>query len=274
VVFGLLSALSWGAADFSGGIASRRSAALAVVLWSQPLGGLIALGLALARGEPGMTGSDVLWAALAGFCGPSALVFFYRGLAIGRMGVVAPIAGVLGAGIPVVVGGFVEGIPAPAQLAGIALALVSVLLVTRGVGEAGGAGRGVGEAIVAGIGFGAFFVVLGQLGDGPVFLPFVVVRIVATVLLAAVVLVSRGTWRLARPSIVPVLIAGTLDLGGNLWYLLAAQQGRLDLAAVLSSLYPVVTIILAAALLRERVGRLQAFGILVAAGAIVLIAAG
>lgn len=245
-----------------------------MVLWVQPIGGAIALILAVAWGEHGLTGSDLVWSALAGLCGPTALVFFYRGLAIGRMGVVAPIAGVLGAGIPVMVGGLFQGVPAPAQLAGIGLALVSVVMVTRGGDAVSGDRRGVPDALIAGLGFGAFFVLMGQVGEGAVFLPFVIVRIVASVVMVAVVLAGRSAWRLARPSLVPVAIAGVLDLGGNLWYLLAAQQGRLDIAAVLSSLYPVVTIVLAAALLRERVGRVQAAGILVALGAIVLIAAG
>ena len=272
--FGLLSALSWGTGDFSGGIASRHSSSLAVVLWSQPIGGAIALVLAVAWGEHGLTASDLVWSVLAGLCGPTALVFFYRGLAVGRMGVVAPIAGVLGAGIPVVVGGLFQGVPAPAQLAGIGLALVSVLLVTRVGDQASGGHRGVPEALVAGLGFGAFFVLLGQVGQGVVFLPFVILRIVACVVMVAVVVLGRRPWRLARPSLVPVAIAGVLDLGGNLWYLLAAQNGRLDIAAVLSSLYPVVTMVLAAALLRERIGRLQAAGILAALGAVILIAAG
>jgi drug/metabolite transporter (DMT)-like permease len=262
-----------GAADFSGGIASRRSSALTVVFWSQLLGGIIAVVLTLARGEPGVGSGDIIWAVLAGFSGPTALVCFYRGLAIGRMGVVAPIAGVLGAGVPVVVGGILEGLPAPAQLAGIVLALASVVLVTRAHDPIGGS-RGVGFAILAGIGFGAFFVFLGRVGPGSAFAPLVIVRLVAVLLIAAIVIGTRGSWRVSRHSWIPVAVAGTLDMGGNLWYLLAAQQGRLDVAAVLASLYPVVTIVLAAAILRERIGGLQAVGILAAITAIVLIAAG
>jgi drug/metabolite transporter (DMT)-like permease len=270
----LLSALSWGAADFSGGLASRRSPALAVVLFSQSLGGVLALAFALVRAEPLPQRADVAWAILAGIVGPSALVFFYRGLATGRMGVVAPIAGVLGAGIPVLVGTALEGLPEPAQLAGIVLAVTSVVLVTRSVEPAASGSNGAGLAIVAGTGFGVFFVLLGQVSSGAVFGPLVLMRLTATVLLVGVVLVGRAPWRLARPSLGLAIVAGTLDMGGNLWYLLAAQNGRLDVAAVLASLYPVVTILLAAGVLRERIGLLQAAGILTAVGAIVLIAAG
>ncbi len=273
-MFGLLSALSWGTADFSGGVASRTSPALTVVLWSQPLGGLIALVIALARAEPAISSADLTWTILAGLSGPTALVFFYRGLAVGRMGVVAPIAGVLGAGIPVVVGAVQDGLPSALQIAGIVVALSSVVLVTRAADGAGGNRAGVGLAVVAGIGFGLFFVFLGRVAPGSAFVPLVVVRVVATLLIATFVLLTRGTWRLSRPSLVPVVIAGVLDMGGNLWYLLAAQEGRLDVAAVLASLYPVVTILLAAGILRERIGRVQAVGILAALAAIVLIAAG
>jgi drug/metabolite transporter (DMT)-like permease len=255
-------------------VASRRSPALAVVLWSQPLGAAIALGLAFAWGESVPPPGDIAWAALAGLCGPTALVFFYRGLATGRMGVVAPVAGVLGATVPVVSAAITQGLPAPLQVAGIALALIAVVVVTRV--EDGGDGRdsGVRLAILAGLGFGAFFVLLGRMESHAVFAPFVVVRLVATLVMLAVVRLGRANWRIIRPSYVPVLIAGTLDLGGNLWYLLAAQQGRIDVAAVLSSLYPVVTILLAAVLLRERIGRIQGLGIVMAVAAIVLITAG
>ncbi len=245
-----------------------------MVLWTQPLGMVLAVVLTLVRGEHGLSPNDLLWAGLAGLCGPSALVFFYRGLAVGRMGVVAPIAGVLGAGIPVVVGGLVDGLPGPVQLAGIALALVSVLLVTRAEDPGARGTQGVGLALLAGLGFGAFFVLLARVEPGTAFAPLVVVRVVATALVGVVVLLTRGTWRLSQDNYVPVVIAGTLDMGGTLGYLLAAQEGRLDIAAVLASLYPVVTIVLAAAFLRERIGGVQAVGIAAALAAIVLIAAG
>lgn len=261
-------------ADFSGGLASRRSPALAVVLFAQPLGGCLALALALGRGETSLPPADIAWSLLAGLSGPTALVFFYRGLATGRIGVVAPVAGVLGAAIPVGVGSVMQGQPAPLQLAGIGLALVSVALVTHTAAGARSVPSGLGLAVLAGCGFGAFFVFLGQVGSGAAFAPLVVVRIAATLLMAAVVVVSRSPWRLSRASLLPAIVAGTLDLGGNLGYVLAAQQGRLDVAAVLASLYPVVTIVLAAAVLREHIGWLQAVGIAAALAAIVLIAAG
>jgi drug/metabolite transporter (DMT)-like permease len=191
------------------------------------------------------------------------------------MGVVAPIAGVLGAAMPVVVGGVLEGLPTALQVTGIALALIAVVLVTRSEdGTTRGDRRAAWLAVAAGVGFGLFFVFLGRVESNAVFLPLVVVRIVATLLIASFAVVTRTTWRLHPSAWLPAAVAGILDAGGNLWYLLAAQEGRLDVAAVLASLYPVVTILLAAALLHERVGRVQAIGIAAALAAIALIAAG
>ncbi len=216
----------------------------------------------------------MVWALLAGIAGPLALVFFYRGLAVGRMGIVAPISGVLGAAIPVVVGTITLGLPAPIQIGGIALAIVAVLLVTRSAEESPGGTSGIGMAILAGIGFGLFFVLLAQVSHGTAFWPLVVVRIAAGLVLGVILLATRTPWRPARSVMNLVLVAAVLDMAGNVWFLFASQQGRLDVAAVLSSLYPIVTIVLAALLLHERIGRLQAVGIVAAVGAIVLIGAG
>lgn len=237
-------------------------------------GGLVALALAMGRGETGILQDDIVWASLAGLVGPAALILFYRALAVGRMGTVAPIAGVLGAAVPAVVGGVLEGLPGPLQVVGIGLALGSVVLVTRSSAGSGAGTAGIALAVGAGLGFGAFFLFLGRVGPDTVFAPLVLVRLIATVLIGTMAVLGRGSWRLHRSAYVPVVIAGVLDMGGNLWYLLAVQQGRLDIAAVLASLYPVVTIVLAAAILKERIGVVQAIGILAALGAIVLIAAG
>jgi len=245
-----------------------------VVFVSQIIGGVLAIGLALIRGEQALDPSDAGWAILAGIAGPSALVCFYRALAIGRMGVVAPVSGLLGAAIPVGVAAVTQGLPSAPQLIGIVVALLAMVLVTRSVQPAESGSSGIGLAILAGIGFGAFFVFIAQVGPHEVFWPLVVVRLTAGIGFGILLLVTRTPWRPGRSVTGLVVIAGILDMGGNVWFLLASQQGRLDIAAVLTSLYPVVTTVLAAVLLRERMGRTQAAGIGAAIIAIVLIGSG
>ena len=214
-----------------------------------------------------------LLAAAAGVATSIALSAFYRGLATARVGVVAPVAAVLGAAIPVVVAVALSGLPAPVQLAGMAVGLIGVGLVSRAPDE-GDRPLGIGIALLAGVGFGAFFVCLGSLEGDAVFWPLVVARVVAG---ASMFVAARVARRPALPprSLLPlVALVSVLDMVGMAGYLFATQIGRLDEAAVLSSLYPVVTIVLAAVVFHERIGRVQAFGIALAMLAIGMIGAG
>lgn len=272
---GLLAALTWGAADFTGGVASRRASALTVVLGSQVVGGLLAAGLAVARTEVALAPEDAVWSAAAGLGGGIALAGFYRGLAVGRMGVVAPITGVLAAAVPVVFGAVLEGLPQPAQLVGIGCALAAVVLVSWSAGQGGGDQRtSVILAVLAGGGFGMFYVLIDRVSADSLFWPLVAARIASVSLMTALVVGGRLPVRPLVAVLPLVLIAGVLDLGGNAFFLLGAQAGRLDVASVLASLYPITTVALAALLLRERIGRLQAVGVVAAVAAIVLIASG
>jgi len=274
VTFGLLSALTWGAADFGGGRATRRGPVFGVVLVSQVVGMVLAGGVALLRAEPLPGPADLGWAALGGLVGVMGIVCLYQGLAVGRVTVVAPIAGVLAATIPVAYGWLSQGVPSYVRIAGIALALVAVVLVSTSPDPAGGRPAGVRYGLLAGIGFGLFNVCASRFSPGVVFGPLVVVRAIEAVALLAVIVLTRRAWRLER-SVVPLAMAvGVGDMAGNGFFVLAAQAGRLDIAGVLSSLYPVTTIVLAGVLLRERVTRGHAAGIGVAAVAIALIAGG
>lgn len=274
---GLLAALTWGAADFGGGLTSRRASALAVVLGSQLIGGLVAAGLATVRGEALLEGADIAWAAAAGAVGAIALAAFYHGLATGRMGVVAPIAGVLAAGVPVAAGMMLEGPPGTGALVGMAAAVLAIFLVswTSGRGdEAGPQRRSVLLATVAGCGFGLFYVFLDRVEGEAVFWPLVVARMASVSLVAVIVATARVPVR-ALGNVLPALVVvGALDMAGNAFFRLGAQAGRLDVASVLSSLYPITTVALAALVLREGVAPLQAAGIAIAGLAIVLIAGG
>lgn len=274
VTFGLLSALTWGAADFGGGRATRRGPVFGVVLVSQVVGMILAGGVAILRAEPLPGTADVGWAALGGLVGVVGIVSLYQGLASGRITVVAPIAGVLAATIPVAVGWLSQGVPSLARIAGIALALVAVVLVSTSPDPVMGRPAGVRYGILAGIGFGLFNVCASRFTPGVVFGPLVVVRAFEAAALVAVIVLTRRAWRLERPVVPLAMAVGVGDMAGNGFFVLAAQAGRLDIASVLSSLYPVTTLILAAVLLRERVTGGHAAGIGVAAVAIALIAGG
>jgi uncharacterized membrane protein len=275
IALGLGSALAWGAADFGGGLASRRAALFGVVLVAQSVGLVIALSLAILGAEPVPGIADVGWSALSGLLGAVGIIALYAGLAAGRMGVVAPVTGVLAASVPVTVGMVLEGVPGPGSLAGIGLAIVAVVLVSRAA-DAGPDGRpsGVAYAIAAGLGLGFLAVALSRVSDGHVFGPLAILRGVQVVVVVAAIVLMRRPWRLGRGILPAVALVGLLDMAGNGLFLVAAQVGPLAIAAVLSSLYPVTTVVLATLVLRERLGRGHAVGILCALTAIVLIAAG
>ncbi len=273
ILFGLFSAAAWGTSDFAAGLASRRVSVLALVLAAQTVGMPVALGLAMLRAEPVPAPMDVLWSGLAGVLGTGAIVALYAGLAVGRMGVVAPVAGVIGALVPVAVGIALEGLPAGIVLVGMAAAVVAVVLVSRVGGEAG-ARSGIELGLLAGLGIGLFNVTITRVDEGLVFGPLTIVRVAALVVLALALLARRQ--RVALPArLAPAIVAiGLLDMAANAGFLLAEQTGSLAVAAVLSSLYPVITVILATIVLRERVTRSHAAGIALALLAIVLIATG
>ncbi len=273
MVLGLGSALAWGAGDFGGGLTSRRTAVFGVVLISQAIGMVLALGLAVIRAESIPGPMDLGWSVLAGLLGGIGITSLYRGLAIGRMGIVAPVTGVLAAVIPVGAGIVLEGVPRPLVLLGIAIAIVAVVLVSR-VADEGGGRAGLREALLAGVAIGLFGVVIAQVSDGIVFGPLTVVRATQAVLVTTLIVATRTAWR-PTVRLVPVIaVIGILDMGGNALFILAVQTGLLAVAAVLSALYPVVTVILATTLLGERVTRHHAIGIALAGLAIACIGAG
>ncbi|CAN5593745.1 DMT family transporter [soil metagenome] len=268
-----MAAASWGAGDFGGGLASRRLPVFGVVLVSQFVGLVIALGLTVARTESFPTGPDLLLSVLAGLLGGTGITALYRGLSVGRMGIVAPVTGILAAVIPVSAGILLQGLPPDIVLGGIGVAIVAVLLVSR-VADEGGGRAGLAEALVAGVTIGLFGVVLAQISEGVVFAALTVIRATQAILVIAAVLLTRSAWRVARPALPAVIVVGILDMAGNAFYFLAIQSGPLAVASTLSSLYPVGTVILAAILLRERVTRDHAVGIVLAGVAIAMIGAG
>lgn len=272
VVYGLASALTWGAGDFTGGLATRRANPYIVVAVSQGVGLLLLLAFALLSGEPLPPTVDLVWGALAGLMGAIAVLLLYRALAMGQMGIAAPITAVLAAIAPVIFSAFTEGAPSTMQLAGFAIAVLGVWLLSRPSGAVGTA-QGVGVAVLAGLAIGAFLILLQQAGTTALYWPLVSARVASLILMVPLSLLNRRAGEFPGRRTLPLAImTGAMDAAGNAFFVLAAQVGRLDVATVLSSLYPASTILLAAVVLKERVTRLQVAGIVAALAAIALIA--
>jgi drug/metabolite transporter (DMT)-like permease len=234
---------------------------------------VLALGIALFSGEAMPPPIDIGWSLLAGIAGGIGIMALYRGLAVGRMGVVAPVTGVLAALIPVSAGIAMEGLPGPIVLLGIAVAIVAVVLVSRVPSQTAGP-SGLGLALIAGVAIGSFGVVIAQISDGHAFVPLTIIRATEAVLIGAIIVIGRGPWRPGRRLLPAIAVVGVLDMLGNGAFIVAVQTGALAIAAVLSSLYPVTTVILATVILHERVTRSHAIGIVLAGVAIACIAFG
>jgi drug/metabolite transporter (DMT)-like permease len=237
------------------------------------IGIVLMVGLALLIREPFPGPQTLVLSAIAGLLAVSGILGLYQGLAVGRMGVVAPVTGLLAASLPVATGFVRNGLPPTEVVVGIAAALVAVILVSRSK-DPEGRPSGIQYAIVGGIGLGFFNVAIGAFPEHLVAWPLAIIKLAALLGIAAIVLVARRPWRVPRPVLKAVVAVGLLDLAGNGLYILATQAGRLDVAAALSSLYPVTTVVLAVAILHERVTRSHLVGIVMAGIAIVLIAGG
>jgi drug/metabolite transporter (DMT)-like permease len=272
VIFGLAASLCWGSGDFNGGLASRRSSASSVVIAAYAVGFVLLVGLALIWREPFPSLLNIMWGGLAGLAGVIGLISFYSALSIGRMGIAAPVSAVLTASLPVLFSTFTVGLPGLLQLVGFVLALLAIGLISRPE-RSKGRPEGIGLALLAGCGFGCFFILISRVSHDATFWPLAVARFTSVLFLGVVTLI-RQQQVLPRMRAAPlILLAGVLDAIGNTFFVLAAHTGRLDIAAVLSSLYPAATVLLAAIVLRERVTRIQGIGILLALVAVPLISA-
>lgn len=302
-IFGLISAFSWGAGDFCGGLVSRYTSVLAAIVISQSLGLLLAIGLVVGSGEPAPSSAALAWAAAAGASGLAGLGFFYFALSRGTMGVIAPLAALVGAGVPVLLAiGGGEAADTP-RLAGIALALAAVVLISLPDRATSAHERrawriDVSElplVLFSGLGFAGFFLFIDRASPvGTIWWPQMIVRLTGlglAVLSFVLLLVARGRpsgWRqqarallgmnrlrAGRRSLLAVaplfVMAGAGDLGGNTFFLFAEHADAFAVAVVLSSLYPVVTALLAASFLRERMRPVQLLGVALAALAIALL---
>ncbi len=270
LVFGLSAAVCWGAGDFCGGVATKATQVYRVIISSQLVSLILLVILAVVTQEALLPLDQLLLAGAAGIIGAIGMIALYRALAIGQMGVAAPVSAVVAAGVPVIVGSFIEGPPSTAQLIGFGLAFVAVWFISR-TGSSAIEWRDLGLPIIAGLGFGTFYVLIGTVGQTAVWWPLVGARLGSLTALFLVTLINRQPRLVERQSLKLIILIGVFEVGGNACYILARQAGRLDVAAVLASLYPAVTVWLAWFFLKERMYRLQSIGVLAALAAIVLI---
>lgn len=271
VALGLFSGLSWGVADFLGGMASRRAAVLGVVALSQAVGLAITL-VALAIVHPDVPPArELAMGALAGLSGVVGLVAFYRAMSVGNISLIAPISA-LGAVVPVSLDLAAGRTPGVVAFAGMMLALAGAALAARAPGPA--SRRGVGLALVAALGFGGFFSLLAGAAASSVLWGLAASRVASTPVAVGLALAVGGGLAMSRRTVMVVVVSGALDVGANLLFAAASQKGLVSVVSVLGSLYPVATVALAGVVLHERLGRVQAVGAAVALGGVALIAVG
>jgi drug/metabolite transporter (DMT)-like permease len=274
VIASLLSmgaAISWGAGDFSGGLASKKSNVYGVVLGAHAVGLMFTAAVALLWGDPWPGMHSMWWGFAAGISGGVGLVSLYRSLAIGTMGINAPVASVVTGILPVAFTFLTLGLPGRLQLAGFGLALISIWLIAMPSGNLGRP-KGIELALLAGVGFSGFLVCIKLAGTVSKFWPLVGARFGSLALMVLFIVVSRVDWKPQRQAYSSLLACGVFDSIGNFLFVYAATRGRLDVAAVLSSLYPASTLVLARVILKERITKLQAVGIALALGSVALIA--
>lgn len=270
VGFSLAAVSAWGTSDFLGGYASRRARAFPLTTIAHAAGMLLMTVIALATRAPFPSLHAVKWALLAGSAGGLALAIFYRALAAGQMGLTAPVAAVLGAGIPTAFAIFTEGLPGNLRLVGFALAVVGIWLISRS--SDGAKVEGIGTAVLAGIGFAAFFMAIKQAGEGSALWIAVCSRVASFMLTGLVVVKMRDFGRMGRGPVLMGVVAGCLDISGSVLFVRATQLGRLDTAVVLTSLYPAITVLYARIFLKEQLTHWKTVGMVTALVAVPLIA--
>jgi drug/metabolite transporter (DMT)-like permease len=261
----------WGASDFLGGVGARRVNAFlftAIVHSS----GLVVVGtLALMTRSPFPGNASLGWSLIAGSVAGLALALFYRSLASGNMGLVAPVAAVLGAAIPTIVTAFAAGFPGYRHVLGFILAGIGVWLISRIEGSAGRP-EGIGMAVLAGIGFAGFYLCIHRAGNASALWVAACSRFASLLVTGAFVLFGRHLRAVPMPVLAIAVLAGILDITGSTVFIRAAQIGRLDAAVVLSSLYPAVTVVLARVFLHEHFSRARTIGMVAALVAVPMIA--
>lgn len=281
MVIAVLSAALYGAADFIGGLTSRRAPTLAVVFVSQVAGGVALLLLMPVLPASTVSVRDLLWGFVAGLAGGTGVALLYRALAIGTMSVVAPTTAVCAVAIPVAVAIGLGERPSFVTLTGMAVALVAIVLVSQSP-EAGASARvrayattALLIAMASGVAIGVFYLALARTSRGAGMWPLLAARGASAVLFAGMAVVAGGgALKMPRAALPLAVGGGLLDMLANGLYLVATRGGALSVIVTLASLYPASTVILARIVLHERLSRLQVVGVVACLAAIVLIVSG
>lgn len=271
ILYGITSAATWGAADFIGGLASKRTSPYRVLFLAEIAGLIPFTALALLLREPFPSVGDMLLGAGSSLIGLSGLLILYRALASGQMTIAAPVSALFAALIPVIFGFFTLGVPSMATMIGFGLAFLAVWFISQTERTNWRIGlRDLRLPLLSGFFFGLYFLVIHRATLNAFFWPLAAARFAGFVGFGLYALIAR------QPAMPPrdlwwfCIINGVLDIGGNAFYVLAAQAGRIDVAAVLGALYPASTVLLAWIFLKERITWLQTFGVVLAFIAIVL----
>ncbi|MCG8337668.1 MAG: DMT family transporter [Proteobacteria bacterium] len=272
VFYGLGSAFTWGAGDFSGGFASKRGNVLSVIVISQlvGLGFLLLLSLIFPENTPSF--HSLAWGAAGGVFGATGLVALYTALASGRMSIVAPLSAVMTALVPIGFSFFLEGLPRSIQLVGMVIALASVWILSARKNGSALVKKELVLSLAAGVGFGLFFVCIDQASETAIIRPLIAARVASVSLFGCIVLKRGSISNVQKIQIPYIVLAGVLDASGNALFAMAASLGRLDISSVLASLYPASTVLLAGLFLKERLQFQQWIGVVTAVLALILIA--
>ena len=274
------SAALYGGADFLGGLASRQTSTIAIVVMSQGVGLALLVLIFPVLPDATLSAGNLIWGGAAGLSGGIGVALLYRALAVGRMAVVAPTTAVCAVMIPVVAGLFFGDRLAPLTTLGIALAILAIMLVsqqdaaTSVAKHARGFPPGVGIALASGVAIGLFFLALAETDAAAGMWPLLAARVVSVVLFGVIAFMSGRPLRMAAPLARIAAAAGAIDICANALYLLATRYGPLSVVVTLSSLYPASTVVLARLALGERLNGWQVAGVACALVAVVLIVGG
>jgi drug/metabolite transporter (DMT)-like permease len=271
ILFGLISSASWGTADFIGGLASRKTSAIRVLYLAEIAGFIPFLLLAILTREAIPPVNDLLLGAFSSLIGLGGLIFLYRALAEGQMTIAAPVSALLAALIPVIFGLFTLGIPSTATLIGFGLAFLAVWFISQSDSTNWRVSlKDLRLPLISGLFFGFYFVFLHQATLNAFFWPLTAARFAGFLALGLLAIVTRQPAMPPRETWTLCIINGLIDIAGNAFYVLSAQTGRVDVAAVLGALYPASTVLLAWIFLKERITFVQGTGLVLAFIAIVL----